>query len=211
MGADYIDYIIADRTVLPASQHSRYSEKIVALPDCYLPNDDKRQVAGDRPSRADAGLPEHGFIFCGFNNLYKLTPDVFAAWMGLLGGLRDSVLWLSQLHPLVRNLRGEAERAGIAPQRLVFAPFALTAEAHLARLSLADLFLDTLPYNAHASACDALWAGVPVLTCKGSTFAGRVGASALKAAGLDELVTDTLADYRHLGMRLAADADACPR
>jgi predicted O-linked N-acetylglucosamine transferase (SPINDLY family) len=209
MGANYIDYIIADPIIVPQSQQRYYNEKVVTLPDCYLPTDNKRTIAHRVPSRAEAGLPANGFVFCGFNNLYKVTPDVFAVWMRLLSEVPESVLWLSQAsHAAIRNLRREAERTGVAPDRLIFAPFAPAPEAHLARLSLADLFLDTLPYNAHASACDALWAGVPVVTCKGSTFAGRVGASMLAAARMPELATESLDDYECVALALARDAGA---
>jgi predicted O-linked N-acetylglucosamine transferase (SPINDLY family) len=209
MGADYIDYILADPTVLPAEQQRHYCEKVVTLPDCYLPNDDRRAIPPERPSRAEAGLPDHGVVFCAFNNLYKLTPEIFGVWLRLLAATEGSVLWLSQASPAaMRNLRREGERARIAPGRMVFAPFAPDAGAHLARLSLADLFLDTVPYNAHASACDALWAGVPVVTCKGTTFAGRVGASTLTALGMPELVTKSLEDYEWIAKKLANDPTA---
>lgn len=209
MGAAYIDYILADPVVLPGGDERHYSEKVVILPDCYLPNDDRRAVAEQPPARAEAGLPERGFVFCAFNNLYKLTPEMFAAWMRILSAIDESILWLSQAAPAaMRNLRRGADQAGIASERLIFAPFAPSAEGHLARLSVADLFLDTLPYNAHASACDALWAGVPVVTCKGSTFAGRVGASALAALGMSELVTESLEEYERVARGLAADSAA---
>ena len=153
-----------------------------------------------------AGLPEHGFVFCSFNNNYKITPAVFDVWMRLLRQVEGSVLWLLEGNAAApRNLRREAAARGIAPERLVFAP-RMKHEDHLARHRLADLFLDTLPYNAHTTASDALWAGLPVLTCLGTTFAGRVAASLLQAVGLPELITRSLGDYESLALQLANDA-----
>lgn len=208
MGAPFIDYIIADRIVIPDEHREFYDEKIVTLPDSYQPNDAKRAISGRRPSRAEAGLPEQGFVFCSFNNSYKLTPALFDIWMRLLKAVDGSVLWLLDTNPpAVRNLRREAAARGLAPERLVFGPF-LPMEEHLARLSLADLFLDTLPCNAHTTASDALWAGVPVLTCLGSTFAGRVAASVVSAAGLPDMVAASLEDYEAAALRLARDGSA---
>ncbi len=206
MGADFIDYIIADRIVLPFDQQRFYTEKIVHLPDCYQPNDSKRAIADRACTRRDAKLPEDGFVFCCFNNNYKITPGVFEAWMRLLAAVPASVLWLLRDNDGAQaNLRRQAQAQGVAPERLVFAD-RVSLDAHLARHRLADLFLDTLPYNAHTTASDALWAGVPVLTCQGGTFAGRVAASLLQAVGLPELVTQSLADYEAAALRLAADA-----
>jgi FkbM family methyltransferase len=203
MGAHFIDYIIADAFVLPPDQQPFYDEKIVRLPDCYQPNDRQRPIADHTPSRADCGLPASGFVFCCFNNSYKITPSMFDLWMRLLGAVDGSVLWLLDTAAAVRdNLRKEAARRGIAPDRLVFAP-RLPLPEHLARHRLADLFLDTLPYNAHTTASDALWVGLPVLTCVGETFAGRVAGSLLTAIGLPELITRSLADYEALAVRLA--------
>jgi predicted O-linked N-acetylglucosamine transferase (SPINDLY family) len=211
MGADFIDYIIADPFVIPPDQRSFFSEQIVYLPDCYQSNDDKRAIAEHTPSRADCGLPERGFVFCCFNGTAKITPDFFDIWMRLLHALPESVLWLYEANSLVRtNLEREAKARGIAPRRLVFAPKLPQAE-HLARHRLADLFLDTLPYNAHTTASDALWAGLPVLTCAGDTFAGRVAGSLLRAIGLDELITTSPQDYEALALRLARDPEHLAR
>jgi predicted O-linked N-acetylglucosamine transferase (SPINDLY family) len=204
MGAPYMDYILADRIVIPESNQADYDEKIAYLPDTYMPNDRTRPIAEHTPSRAEAGLPDNGFVFCTFNNLYKITPEMFALWMRLLASIEDSVLWLSQANPAaIRNLKREAEAQGISGERIIFAPFVRAPGEHLARLRLADLFLDTLPYNAHATTCDALWAGVPVITLTGSSFAGRVGTSLLSALGLPELIADTLVAYEAIALSLA--------
>jgi predicted O-linked N-acetylglucosamine transferase (SPINDLY family) len=209
MGVPYMDYILADRQIIPDGQQVYYDEKIVYLPDSYLPNDNARRIAERTPTRAEAGLPDSGFVFCSFNNLYKITPEMFSVWMRLLSAVEGSVLWLSQANPAaVRNLGREAEAQGVAKERILFAPFVGAAQDHLARLSLADLFLDTLPYNAHATACDALWAGVPVVTLQGESFAGRVGASLLTAAGLPELIAQSPAEYEATALRLARDSAA---
>jgi protein O-GlcNAc transferase len=206
-GADFIDYIIVDRFVVPAEQQPFFSERAVYLPDCYQCNDDKRGIAARTPSRRECGLPERVFVFCCFNNNYKINPTFFDIWMRLLRAVPDSVLWLYEANPLVKaNLAREAEARGIAPERLVFASRLPQAE-HLARHRLADLFLDTLPYNAHTTASDALWAGLPVLTCAGNTFAGRVAGSLLRAVGLDELITTSLEEYEALALHLARDAE----
>jgi predicted O-linked N-acetylglucosamine transferase (SPINDLY family) len=206
MACKFMDYILADRVVIPEDEKRHYSEKIVYLPDSYLANDDKRRIAEHRPRRADLGLPENGFVFCSFNSTHKFTPEIFAIWLRILRAVEGSVLWLPEGNePARRNLLREAEALGVAPTRIVFAPFIESAADHLARLDLADLFLDTLPCNAHTTASDALWAGLPVLTCKGSTFAGRVAASMLYAVGLPELVTESLAAYEALAISLAHD------
>jgi protein O-GlcNAc transferase len=205
MGAPFIDYIIADPWVIPKDQESAYSECVVRLPHSYQANDSTKRIADVTPGRSGAGLPESGFVFCSFNNSFKITPSVFDVWMRLLQAVEGSVLWLFEGSDAVpRNLRREAEARGVDPQRLVFAP-RLKLEDHLARHRLADLFLDTLPYNAHTTASDALWAGLPVVTCLGSTFAGRVAASLLSAVGLPELITRSLADYEALALGLARD------
>jgi predicted O-linked N-acetylglucosamine transferase (SPINDLY family) len=166
--------------------------------------DGTAKVAETTPTRAEAGLPPDGFVFCAFNQHFKITPEVFDIWMQLLRRVDGSVLWLaSGLQATVRNLRQEAERRGVAADRLVFAEQVARHEDHLARHRLADLFLDTLPYNAHTTACDALWTGVPLLTCRGSTFAGRVATSLLHAIGLDELVTASPAEYEALAVKIA--------
>jgi predicted O-linked N-acetylglucosamine transferase (SPINDLY family) len=193
MGAGFIDYVIADPIVLPFDRQPFYTEKIVHLPECYQVNDSKRKIGERTPTRGEAGLPDEGFVFCGFNNNYKITAPVFDVWMRLLRRVESSVLWLKRDNQAAeRNLGNEAAARGIDPARLVFAGRLPLLEDHLARHRLADLFLDTLPYNAHTTASDALWAGLPVLTCQGRAFAGRVPASLLAAVGLPELVTDSL-------------------
>jgi len=204
MGAKHIDYILADSIVIPDDRRSDFAEAVVHLPGCFMPTDSLRAIGSRIPSRAEAGLPAKGFVFCSFNNSYKFSPEMFALWMRLLKAVPASVLWLPQPNDSAsRNLRREAEANGVGRDRLVFAPFIASAADHLARLSLADLFLDTQPYNAHSSAADALWAGVPVLTLRGSTFAGRVAASVLHAACLPEMVTDSIERYEALALELA--------
>ncbi len=205
MGADFIDYIVADEVVVPPEHHAWYAEKVVYLPDSYFVNDSTRKIADRTPSRADLGLPERGFVFCCFNNNYKTTPQMFDVWMRLLREVEGSVLWLLEGNAAAQhNLRREAAVRQVHTDRLIFAP-RVAHEDHLARHRRADLFLDTLPYNAHTTASDALWAGLPVLTCKGTTFAGRVAASLLRAVGLPELITDSLDEYAALALRLAGD------
>lgn len=207
LGSPYMDYLIADRRVIPREHFAHYSEKVVHLPHCYQPNGSGRERAASAPTRAQASLPERGFVFCSFNGSYKITPEVFDVWMRLLRALPQSVLWLlDDNEAATRNLRRAAAARHVEPQRLVFAPRAPLA-FHLARYPLADLFLDTLPCNAHTTASDALWAGVPLLTCLGSTFAGRVAASVLEAAGLPELVTENLDEYEALALCLATDPE----
>jgi protein O-GlcNAc transferase len=204
-GAWFIDYIIADKTVVPLEHQPFYAERIVHLPDCYLVDDTGRNIAAEMPSRQEAGLPENGFVFCCFNNNWKIAPDVFSVWMRLLGAVEGSVLWLLRDNESAEwNLRKEARARGIDPVRLVFAG-RLPLDAHLARHRLADLFLDTLPCNAHTTASDALWMGLPVLTREGTAFAGRVAASLLYAVGLPELVTHSLEEYEALALKLATD------
>jgi predicted O-linked N-acetylglucosamine transferase (SPINDLY family) len=208
VGADFMDYVIADKLVLPFDQQPHYGEKIVHLPDCYLANDAGKPISPQVPLRAQEGLPETGFVFCCFNNSYKLSPVVFDVWMRLLARVAGSVLWLSQVNEhAVRNLRSEAEARGIEPERVVFAKRVPSLADHLARQQLADLFVDTLPYGAHATASDALWGGLPVLTCTGDTYAGRAATSLLHAIGLPELVTGNLQDYEALALELASDRD----
>ena len=207
MGADFVDYVLADRYVLPFEDQPFYDEKIVHLPDCYQPNDSKRRMSAAVPSRRDAGLPEDAFVFCCFNNNYKMTAPVFDVWMRLLRSVERSVLWLFARHELTKaNLRREAAARGIDASRLVFLD-ELPHDEYLARHGLADLFLDTLPYNAHATGSNALWAGLPLLTCAGNTLAGRVGTSLLHAAGLPELVTHSLEEYEALARKLATDRE----
>jgi protein O-GlcNAc transferase len=205
IGANFIDYIIADRHIIPEHQFGCYAEKIVWLPDSYQANDDRRPSSDGPTSRSDHGLPEEAFVFCCFNDDYKITPSVFSSWMRILKAVDDSVLWLFEENPqAARNLQREALARGVAPMRLVFARHLPHAE-HLARQRCADLFLDTLPYNAHTTASDALWAGLPVLSCPGETFAGRVGASLLNAVGLPELVASSAARYEEMAIELATN------
>ncbi len=203
-GADFIDYIIGDPVVTPREAQPDFSERIAQMPWSYQPNDRQRPI-GEAPSRASLGLPEDAFVFCCFNNNYKIMPAVFDRWCRLLHAVPDSVLWLYEANPqATENLRREAQARGIDPSRLHFAPF-VSQQRHLARIQVADLFLDTLPYNAHTTASDALWMGVPLVTCAGETFASRVAASLLRAAGCESLVTRTLDDYESLALSLAQD------
>jgi predicted O-linked N-acetylglucosamine transferase (SPINDLY family) len=204
-GADFIDYILADRFVLPADQQDFYSERIVHLPDCYFVNHAQRPSGSVVPSRAECGLPETGFVFCSFNNTYKIKPDIFAIWLRLLASVPGSVLWLlGDNEAATRHLRAAAAAGGIEPHRLVFAPRASQA-AHLARHGQADLFLDTVPVNAHTTTGDALWAGLPVVTCPGRTLIGRTAGSMLAALGMPELIVPDLAAYEVLALALARD------
>jgi predicted O-linked N-acetylglucosamine transferase (SPINDLY family) len=205
MASGCIDYLIGDATVTPAEAQPQYRECLVRLPHSYQPNDRQRAIAAECPSRADCGLPADGFVFCCFNNSWKLLPEQFDAWMRVLLAVPGSVLWLIDAGAGVRdNLRREAVGRGVAPERLVFAP-RLPLAQHLARHALADLFLDTLPYNAHTTASDALWAGLPVVTRLSEAFAGRVAASLLRAVGLAELVVAGARDYEALAVALARD------
>jgi predicted O-linked N-acetylglucosamine transferase (SPINDLY family) len=203
MGAPYFDYIVAD-PVLIAEQHKRfYSEKIVLLPHTYQANDAKRSIPKKHFSRGELGLPPTGVVFCCFNNCYKILPHVFDSWMRILKRVDQSVLWLLEENPTApMNLRREAADRGVSPDRLLFAK-PLPHEEHMARLRIADLMLDTAPYNAHTTGSDALWAGVPIVTRIGETFAGRVAASLLKAIGVPELVTSTVQAYEALAIELA--------
>jgi protein O-GlcNAc transferase len=206
MGAPFIDYLIADEIVLPFDQQAFYTEKIIQLPGCYQVNDSRRKIADRSPTRQETGLPDEGFVFCCFNNNYKITAPVFDVWMRLLRAVKGSVLWLlADNGGAQRNLRKEAVERGIDPARLVFAG-RLPPGNHLARHHLADIFLDTLPINAHTTAAEALWTGLPLVTCRGEAFAGRVAASLLHAIGLPELVTSSLEEYEALALQLAKDA-----
>ena len=208
MAASFMDYIIADKTLIPYENQIYYQEQVVYLPHSYLPFDRKRSISSTTLGRTDERLPETGFVFVCNNAAHKIGPEIFGIWMRLLAKVDGSVLWLQSLNPpAMSNLRREANAAGISPERLVFAAQVPRIEDHLARLGQADLFLDTLPYNAHATASDALWAGVPVLTCLGSTFPARVAAGALYAAGLPELVASSLAEYEALALALARDPE----
>jgi protein O-GlcNAc transferase len=205
MGANYIDYIIGDNTVFDKHDEEFYSEKLVRLPHAYQPNDRKRVISEAGLTRAACGLPETGVVFCCFNSNYKIVPDVFDCWMRILKHVSGSVLWLLEGHAkATANLRKEAAMRGVSPDRLIFAKWMPLAE-HLARHRHGDLFLDTLPYNAHTTASDALWAGLPVITCLGSAFPGRVAGSLLRAAGLGELIATSFEDYEALAIKIARD------
>jgi protein O-GlcNAc transferase len=208
LGATYFDYIVADKVLIAEGDERFYAEKVVRLPHSYMPGDSKARP-GRTPSRAAAGLPETGFVFCAFNSIHKFTPEIFDAWMRLLAGVADSVLWLNtQNKEAQANLRREAAARGVAPQRLIFAPRLEEREQHLARLPLAGLFLDTLPYGAHSTAHDMLRAGVPVLACRGKSFASRVAASMLGVLGLPELIAADLDSYERRALELARNPAA---
>lgn len=207
MAAPYMDYIVGDGTILTAADADDFSEKLVLLPGCYQPNDRKRQISERVFDRGELGLPADGFVFCCFNNTHKIMPDVFDSWMRILRAVPGSVLWLLGESAAVRaNLEREAAARGVDPARLVFADKMRLSE-HLARHSAADLFLDTLPYNAHTTASDALWAGLPMITQIGASFAARVGASLLQAVGLPDLIARSREDYEALAIGLASDRD----
>ncbi|MFO0995854.1 MAG: tetratricopeptide repeat protein [Alphaproteobacteria bacterium] len=205
LGAPFLDYVIVDPFVVPSAHQRFFAERLVHLPECYQVNDTKRLISDTTPTRKACGLPDTGFVFCSFNNSYKITPEVFDVWMRLLKAVPGSVLWQLRDNDLVvGNLRREATARGVDPDRLVFAPRVPLAD-HLARHRLADLFIDTLPYNAHTTASDALWAGLPLVTCAGRSFQARVAGSLLKAIGLPELITDSLEAYEALALRLATN------
>jgi protein O-GlcNAc transferase len=208
VGAPWLDYLIADRIVVPDEQRGFFAEQIAYLPGSYFTRDTAVQPGPSAITRAEERLPDDGFVFACFNNSYKINPAMFDIWMRLLLAIEGSVLWLPESRrTAVQNLAREAQARGVSPERLVFASFRQSPKEHLTRLKLADLFLDTLPYNAHTTASDALWAGLPVLTCRGDSFAGRVAASLLSTLGVPELVTDTLAAYEREAFRLARNPD----
>jgi predicted O-linked N-acetylglucosamine transferase (SPINDLY family) len=205
MGAPFMDYVIADGTVIPAGQEGAYSEKILRLPHSYQANDSRRKISDTKMTRQEFGLPENGFVFCCFNKNTKLVPEIFEAWLRILKAVEGSVLWLLMDDAAAaENLRRAASAGGLDPMRLVFAG-RVPLDEHLARHRLADLFLDSWPYNAHTTASDALWAGLPLLTREGKAFAGRVAASLLKSLELPELITTSLVDYASLAINLARD------
>ncbi|KRB79881.1 hypothetical protein ASE00_18400 [Sphingomonas sp. Root710] len=207
IGADFIDYIIADPVLIPERLRDAYTEKVISLPDSYMANDDRRPISAAPQSRAAMGLPENGFVFTSFNNSFKLSAELFDIWMRLLGQVEDSVLWLFRANGQVEaNLAKEAAKRGIDPARLIFADRLPQAE-HLARQRLADLFLDSFNFNAHTTASDALWGGLPIVTKQGESFAARVAASLLTAIGLPELITQSAADYEALALALATNRD----
>jgi protein O-GlcNAc transferase len=204
MGMDFMDFIIADRLVIREADEVHYPERVLRMPNCYLPFDDTRLITDAGTDRQAAGLPSEGFIFCAFNNGFKITRELFNVWMSLLHDVPGSILWLRSMGPqTAANLKDAALSLGVSANRLVFAKFEEQIDAHLARLQLADLFLDTVPYNAHTTATEALWAGVPVITYGGKSFAGRVGASVLTACGMMDLICADLAGYRELALKIA--------
>lgn len=208
MGAEYMDYILTDQTVCPVRNQLHYTEKLAYLPHCFMPHDSKQEISAQPFTRQDFALPNVGFVFCCFNHHYKINPSVFDVWMRLLQKVAGSVLWLSDGSQIVKdNLCKEATARGVDPARLVFARRLDSMAEHLARYRLADLFIDTVPYNAHATACDALWAGVPVLTCVGESFASRVAASLLTAIEMPELITSSQEDYEALAIELATNSE----
>ena len=208
LGAPYIDYIIADRVLIPEQSRRYFEEKIVELPHSYQPNDSARVISDRAMSRAEFGLPDDAFVFCCFNNAAKITPDVFDVWMRLLRSVGNGVLWLLECSPIAaQNLRREAEARGVSPRRLIFTP-RIEVSDHLARHRCADLCLDTFHYGAHTTASDALWAGLPVLTCLGESMAARVGASLLTAVGLPELIARDRDAYEAKALALARDPAA---
>jgi predicted O-linked N-acetylglucosamine transferase (SPINDLY family) len=203
-GAPYMDYLIADRTLIPEGEERHYAEQVIRLPDSYQPNDSTRAISDHVFTREELGLPAKGFVFCCFNRGFKLMPETFDDWMQILKRVEGSVLWLTEGdQTAVANLQREAEQRDVSPQRLIFAVAMPSMADHLARLRSADLFLDTLPFNAHTTASDALWAGLPVLTCAGHAMPGRVAASLLNALALPELITTTREHFRDLAVRLA--------
>ena len=205
MGADFVDYLIADRFTIPPEHQMHYTEKVIWLPDCYMPNDRTRPRPA-APTRNECGLPEEEFVFCCFNQTYKITPEMFDIWCRLLKAVPNSALWLPPSNPHAKeNLRREAENRGVEARRLVMAPRLEMMEAHLARLQCADMFLDTIPFNAHTTCSDALWMGLPVITCVGEAFSSRVAGSLLSAIGVQELITYNLEDYYHLALDIATD------
>lgn len=208
IGCEGWDYFIADKISVPEVEKENFSENIIFLPDTFQPNDDTKEISESDFIRSDFDLPENSFVFCCSNNLYKIAPEVFDIWMRLLSQVPRSVLWLFTENKLAKaNLRKEALLRGVEPNRLVFGKRMPKLADHLARYRLADLFLDTFPYNAHTTASDALWAGLPVLTCAGRSFVSRVAASLLAAIGLPELITCNHQDYEALAVRLATNPD----
>jgi predicted O-linked N-acetylglucosamine transferase (SPINDLY family) len=204
MGADYMDYLIADRTLIPKEKQHHYSENIAYLPNSFMVNDTKNKVSNRVFTRAEAGLPTYGFIFCCFNNHYKITPSTFIRWMRILSKVDGSILWLPKGNSTsVNNLKKEAKKNSVDENRIIFASRLTLREDHLNRIQLADLFLDTMPYNAHATTSDALQVGLPVLTCIGNSFASRVAASLINSVNLPELITNTKEQYESLAIQLA--------
>jgi len=207
MGAEYVDYIIADEVIIPKENFNYYSEKVLYLPDCYQANMSQKNISKKQFKRSDFGLPDNAFVFCSFNNNYKITPHIFDIWMNILKKVPNSVLWIFKSNETAsRNLKRETELRGVDPNRVIFASY-LPNDEHLKRLSLADLFLDTFPYNAHVTASDAIRMGIPILTLTGNSFASRVGASILSCIGIKELITRNKREYQELGIELALNTN----
>ena len=208
ISAKCIDYIIGDKVLIPERLAKDYSEKIIYLPNSFMINDSKKKISNKIFFRKKLGLPEKGFVFCCFNPSYKITPNIFDIWMKLLNCVEGSVFWLSESNQTaVKNLQREADKRKVNPKRIVFAKRMPSLDDHLARHKIADLFLDTLPYNAHVACSDALWAGLPVLTNAGESFAGRVSASMINAIGLPELITNSEKEYENRAIELATNPD----
>ncbi len=207
MGAEYIDYIIADEVIIPKENFDYYSEKVLYLPNCYQANMSQKDISPKEFKRGDFDLPDNAFVYCSFNNNYKITPHIFDVWMNILKKVPNSVLWIFKSNETAsKNLKKETEARGVDPNRIIFASY-LPNEEHLKRISLADLFLDTFPYNAHVTASDAIRMGIPILTLTGNSFASRVGASILSCIGLKELITNNKKEYQELGIELAIKPD----
>ena len=203
LGAHFIDYIVADPILIPEDKRQYYTEEIIYLPHTYQPTDNKRRISSKVVKREDFGLPSNSFVFCCFNQNYKISPREFDIWMRLLGSVENSVLWLFRSTKLAeKNMKRQAEARGISSERIIFAE-RLPQPVHLARHRLANLFLDTFNYNAHTTTSDALWAGLPVVTKLGKGFAARVAGSLLNAIGLPELITETEQEYESLILELA--------
>jgi predicted O-linked N-acetylglucosamine transferase (SPINDLY family) len=201
------DYIIADKIVIPEIQKDNFTEKVIYLPNCYQANDSKKIISSIEITKEEHGLPLDSFVFCSFNNTYKISPEIFLIWLNILKNQPKSVLWLINDNPLaVKNLQKFTEDQGVDPKRLIFAPRTNLSD-HLARHKFADLFLDTFPYNAHTTASDALWAGLPVLTLKGESFASRVSASLLTSSGLTLFISDSLVEYENKAIYFSNNPD----
>ena len=207
-GSKSIDYIVGDKTLIPNDVKKHYSEKIIYLPDSFMMNDSKRKISDKTFLRKEFDLPDKGFVFCCFNNFYKITPNIFDIWMRLLKKNKDSVLWLPRSNSRIfKNLIQEAKNRDVDHSRIIFAKYMTLTADHLARISLADLFLDTFPYNAHSTCSDALYSGLPVITKAGNSFSGRVAASMLNAVGLPELITKTENEYEELALYFSKNRD----
>ena len=206
-GTDLIDYIVAHKTLIPKENQKFFSEKIIYLPDSYQPNDYTKKMSKKVFTREELSLPKNAFVFCCFNQNYKITPNIFNIWMKILKKIEGSVLWLiKDSNEGANNLKKEANKRGINPDKIIFAK-RMTISEHLARHKMADLFIDTFPYTAHTTCSDALWSGLPVITLMGQSFASRVSGSLLNAVGLNELITTTEKDYEDLIIRLATDSN----